>query len=123
MSQGVTAARFTGPMPDVEDVWEVRRRWSKQVGSGGSAGLEGHGTGARGCKQRRQRSEGALLGLLHAGPGRSGLRSRWLKRVSSHGEPVEGLMEGLIRKQLEGGQRCRQCLAGVAGQPDNLDPK
>lgn len=84
----------------------------------------GHAAVSRGGRGQRVRCWAWTAGgLLHAGPGRSGLRSRWLKRVSSHGEPVEGLMEGLIRKRLEGGQRCRQCLAGVAGQPDNLDPK
>ena len=71
-------------MPDVEDVWEVRRRWSKQVGSGGSAGLEGHGTGARGCKQRRQRSEGALLGLDCRGPA---------SRRSGQERPAKSLVE------------------------------
>ena len=83
----------------------------------------GHVAVSRGGRGQRVRCRPRTAGgVLHAGPGRSGLRSHWLKRVSSHG-PVEGLMEGLIRKQLEGGQRCRQCLAGVAGQPDSLGPK
>lgn len=67
MSQGVTAARFMGPMPDVEGVWEVRRRWSKKMGSGVSAGLEGHGTGARGLE-----AEGAEVRGCAAGPGLQG---------------------------------------------------
>ena len=46
-----------------------------------------------------------------------------MKRVSSDGPVFIDGRYGLIRKQLEGGQGSKQCLEGVAGQPDNLGPK
>lgn len=99
---------------------------------GGVWGLSGAGGSwywgtwavSRGGRGRRVRCRARTAGgVLPAGPGRSGLRSHWLKRVSSHGPVFTDGRYGLIRKQLEGGQGCRQCLAGVAGQPDNLGPK
>lgn len=82
-----------------------------------------------GWKQGRQSPEGGLLGprtsgvVVPAGPGRERPGKSLVEVCQLRWANVYNGRYGLIRKQLEGRQGSKQCLEGVAGQPDNLGPK